>query len=66
LSNSSAPWVGSLWIAAGAADRLHELKIEECMERFLDHEAPWSELVALIAERSPEQIDRMERERGLA
>lgn len=41
-------------------DAEHEARIMDCYDRWLNHEAQWPELVALIAERSPEQVERME------
>lgn len=52
-------------IHAQSADELHEQRIDECYARWLDRKAKWSELVELINQRSAEQVDRMERERGL-
>lgn len=46
-------------------DALHELAIWDCYDRWLEGEAKWPELVALLAQRSPTQVRRMETEKGL-
>jgi hypothetical protein len=46
-------------------DAEHEARIMACYERWREGEAEWPELVALIAERSPEQVERMEVAKGL-
>lgn len=46
-------------------DALHETRIRDCYERWLDGAAEWPELVALINARSPAQVERMEMEKGL-
>lgn len=43
----------------------HEKRIQDCYDRWLEGEAKWAELVALIAQRSPEKIAAMERAKGL-
>lgn len=48
------------------ADKIHEKRIRECEARWLEGKAEWSELTALINERSPQQVARMEWERGIA
>lgn len=52
-------------LRAPTADELHEARIMECYGRWLNREAKWSELQALIAQRSPEQVRRMEERLGL-
>lgn len=54
-----------LWIATGSADELHEILIHECYDRYAEGEAPWHEVVSLIAARSPGQVARMEHAMGL-
>lgn len=52
-------------IHAKTPDELHEDAILACHDRWLEGDATWSELVDLIEQRSPQQIARMEQERGL-
>jgi hypothetical protein len=54
-----------LRIAPHSPDEIHEGRIMACYERWLEGDAQWPELVALIAERSPEQVKRMEVAKGL-
>jgi hypothetical protein len=46
-------------------DELHEQRIRECWERYVRHEADWPEVVELLRQRSPEMVEKMEREKGL-
>ena len=51
------------------ADELHEQRIQAAYDEWMEYgrERPglWTRLVDLIAQRSPSQIERMERQRGL-
>lgn len=47
------------------SDARHEKAIRECFGRWMEGEAKWPELVALINERSPGQVRKMEVEKGL-
>ena len=58
-----------LWLSP---DALHERKIASARARYVnasasspDQRAAWETLQALIKSRSPEQVERMEREKGL-
>lgn len=55
----------SVTLLKPSPDELHELAIQECYERWLNFDADWSELVALINARSPQQVDLMEVTKGL-
>lgn len=46
-------------------DEEHEARILAAYEEWREGRAKWSELVDLIEQRSPAQVARMERERGL-
>lgn len=46
-------------------DEAHEALIWATYRKWLEGEAKWQELEALINARSPAQVERMERERGL-
>ena len=46
-------------------DEQHEARILACYERWKEGDATWAELTALIERRSPNQVAKMEAERGL-
>jgi len=46
-------------------DEAHEAYLRQCLDRVMDREMKWSEFVALLNLRSPEQVARMEAERGI-
>lgn len=50
---------------ADMTDDQHEARILACYERWREGNATWAELTALIEQRSPDQVARMEAERGL-
>jgi hypothetical protein len=56
----------TLWMANGTPDEIHELAILDCYHQWLEGEATWPELTALINRRSPQQVATMEAEKGLA
>jgi len=46
-------------------DEQHEARILACYEDWREGRATWAELTALIEQRSPDQVARMEAERGI-
>lgn len=54
-----------LWEANADPDELHELAILDCYDRWLEGEAKWPEVVALLTARSPAQVRKMEVAKGL-
>ena len=46
-------------------DAKHERRIRACYEKWLEGDATWQELTALISQRSPAQVAAMECVRGL-
>lgn len=55
-----------LRIAPPSDDELREQQIRAIGEAWMEGDAKWSDLIAAIKNRSPEQIKRMEQERGIA
>lgn len=57
-------------IHAPTPDELHEARIQAAYDDWLEHSRTrpglWTRLVDLIAQRSTEAVEKMERERGLS